>query len=198
MGRNRISYLFRVAALPLAMLTVLLRLILAEQSSPDPRMFKEVPPPNGLLDQEKLYLDWVNEYVPWLVRCARNHLIRYRAVMYAAAIAGLAITPAIAVDAPTWVPAAFGFITAVGQFVLISGQDQKLYLLCHEQAVRIQRARRDFSFDIDEPGDAWRARRRYQEFRRAVETIKDDYGTQIFRIRGQEPPRPHADPPPNR
>jgi hypothetical protein len=82
-----------------------------------------------------------------------------------------------------------GFITAGGQFVLVASQDQKLYLLCHEQAVRFQRACRDFGFDSDAPDAAWSMRRRYREFRQSVEAIREDYGARMFRLKGQEPPQ---------
>ncbi|TXS04709.1 hypothetical protein EAO73_13145 [Streptomyces sp. col6] len=83
-----------------------------------------------------------------------------------------------------------GFITAACQFLLVLGQDQKLYLLIHEQSVKLQKMRRDFGFGTDSTQDGWAMRKRFTEFRQAVEKTKENYGSQVFRIKGQEPPPP--------
>jgi hypothetical protein len=153
-------------------------------------MYPQVPPPDGLLEEEKEYLTWLDSYVRWLVKVARSHQRRFAGLTVASGLSALAISPVVAVRAPVWISACLGFIAAACQFMLVTWQDQKLYVLNHEQSVRLQRLRRDFSFDTESPRDSWNMRRRFTEFRKAVEKIKEDGGSQVFRIRGQEPPQP--------
>lgn len=171
------------------LLILLPRLLLTEEARPDRRMYPAVPSPDGLLPQEKEYMDWVDNYVPWLIRVARTHLIRHQVLMYTSGISALAIPLAIALQSSSWIPASLAFIAAVSQFAQVGGQDQKLYILHHEQASKIQKARRDFSFDTTVDGYQPNMRNRFNTFRQTVEKIKEESGVQTLRIRGQEPPQ---------
>ncbi|NED12999.1 hypothetical protein [Streptomyces sp. SID9124] len=189
-SRSRISGLLVHHVLVLGVAVTLLRTLALEEARPTPRMYPRVPPPDGLLQREEEYVAWLDSYVAWLVRVARSHQRRFVGLTCASGLSALAISPAVAVRAPIWVSAALGFITAACQFLLVVGQDQKLYLLIHEQSVKLQKIRRDFGFDTDSTQDGWTMRRRFTEFRQAVEKIKEDYGSQVFRVKGQEPPPP--------
>ncbi|MEU1124538.1 hypothetical protein ABZ371_13465 [Streptomyces sp. NPDC005899] len=189
-SRSRISGLVGLPVIVLGVAVALFRTLLLEEARPVPGMHPRVPPPDGLLERENEYVAWLDSYVSWLVRVARSHRRRFVVLTCASGLSALAISPAVAVRAPVWIPAALGFVTAACQFLLVIGQDQKLYLLMHEQSVKLQKMRRDFGFDTEPTQDSWMMRRRFTEFRQAVEKIKEDYGQQIFRIRGQEPPPP--------
>jgi hypothetical protein len=187
-GRRRRSRIV-TSLLIVALLPHVLR---TEEASPSPRAYPKVPAPDGLLPDEQKYMDWVDDYVPWLVRVARRHLIRHQILMYASGISALAIPLAIALRAPDWTPAGLAFIAAVGQFAQAAGQDQKLYILHHEQASKIQKARRDFGFDTTAGGYPQNIRERFNRFRQTVEQTKHDSGVQTLRIKGQEPEAGHS------
>ncbi|BBA95647.1 hypothetical protein RVR_587 [Actinacidiphila reveromycinica] len=189
-SRSRTADLLAGPVVVLAAAATLCRTLLVEEARPAPSMYPRVPAPEGLLDREKEYLAWLDSYVTWLVRVARSHQRRFTALTCAAGLSALAIPFAVAVRAPAWVPALLGLATAACQFLLVTWQDQKLYVLIHEQSVRLQRLRRDFGFDTESAGDGRSMRRRYTEFRRAVESVKEESGAAVFRIKGQEPPQP--------
>jgi hypothetical protein len=86
-------------------------------------------------------------------------------------------------------PAILAFVTAVTQFLQVVDQDQKLYILNHQQACEIEKIVREFASDTTAIGINLDMRQRFAEFRRTVEQIKEKYGDQIFRARGQEPPQ---------
>ncbi|MFB8087444.1 hypothetical protein [Streptomyces sp. NPDC055992] len=189
-NRSRISGLLGHHVIVVGVAVALFRTLFLEEARPAPGMYPRVPPPEGLLEREKEYVAWLDSYVAWLVRVARSHQRRFVLLTCASGFSALAISPAVAVRAPIWVPAALGFITAACQFLLVLGQDQKLYLLIHEQSVKLQKMRRDFGFGTDSTQDGWAMRKRFTEFRQAVEKTKENYGSQVFRIKGQEPPPP--------
>ncbi|WP_330451316.1 MULTISPECIES: hypothetical protein [unclassified Streptomyces] len=189
-SRSRISSLLGDHVIIIGVAVILFRKLLFEEARPAPGMYPRVPPPEGLLEREKEYLAWLDSYVAWLVRVARSHQRRFVVLTCASGLSALAISPAVAVRATIGIPAALGFISAACQFLLVLGQDQKLYLLLHEQSVKLQRSRRDLGFDTDSAQDSRTMRRRFTEFRQTVEKIKEDYGSQVFRIKGQEPPPP--------
>jgi hypothetical protein len=174
----------------LLLILALSRLLLLEEAKPDRRMYPKVPTPQGLLPPEKKYLEWVNSYVSWLVRSARESQIRYNVLLYTGGISALLMPFALYLELPTLVPMVLALIAAASQFLQAAGQHQRLYVLCHAQASKIQRARRDFSFDTREDASSWALRERYNEFRETVEGIKAEYGDELMKVRGQPAPQP--------
>ncbi|MGI9062773.1 MAG: hypothetical protein ACR2FQ_02990 [Pseudonocardiaceae bacterium] len=168
---------------------MLLRLLLVEEMRPDPKMYPKVHSPRGLLPEETEYIDYLDEYILWLVKLARKHGIWHNVLTYTSGISALAIPFALTLMAPGWVPASLALLTAVGQFVQASGQNQKLSMISHEQASRIQRAKRDFGFGAATTAYDTDLRERFKTFRQTVEQIKEESGIHVFRIRGQEPPQ---------
>lgn len=187
--RNRFVAPLIPSVMVLAGAAVLFRTLALEEASPAPSMYPRVSPPPSLIKREKEYLAWLDEYVQWLVSEARGHRLRHRVVLFTAGFAALALTPAVALDAPKWVYVLLGFIQSACVFMQVAGHDQKLYLLCHEQSCKLQKLRRDFSFDTSSTHADRDMRTRFREFREAVERVKEDSGAQIFEIRGKEPPQ---------
>ncbi|MCS0636806.1 hypothetical protein NX801_14275 [Streptomyces sp. LP05-1] len=190
-SRNRISALVFLPVTILATAAALRGTLLFEEVRITPRMYPRVPPPDGpdLTEREKEYLDWLDSYVSWLVRVARSHQRCYTALMCASGFSSLAVSFVLVVRAPIWAPALLTFLAGAGQLLLANMRNQKLSLTIHEQSVRLQRLRRDFAF-AEPARDDRAARKRFTEFREAVERIKEDYGTRAFGIRGQEPIQP--------
>ncbi|MEV5707063.1 hypothetical protein [Actinoallomurus sp. NPDC052274] len=166
----------------------LLRVSVTEEYRPDPRAFPRYEPPDGLLPSQEKYVVWAGDHTDWVIRGARIRSIRFKAVALASGVLALAVTLAVAVRAPTWVPASLGFLAAVGQYVQGLSRDREQSQIAHQAAVRFQKALRDFTTDAGELSGE-RLRERFKEFRQTFERIKEEYGPQIFKVRGQDPPQ---------
>jgi hypothetical protein len=187
--RNRLAALLMPSPMILAGAALLFRTLALEEARPAPSMYPRVAPPPSLLKREKEYLAWLDGYVQWLVSEARSRMLRHRTVLFTAGFAALALPPAVALDAPKWAYVALSTIQGLCVFVQVASHDQKLYLLHHEQSCRLQRLRRDFSFDTSTARGDWDMRLRFKEFREAVERVKEEYGARVFEVRGKEPPQ---------
>lgn len=123
-----------------------------------------------------------------MIQVAKERWIRSGVVGYASAISALAVTLAVAVHAPSWVPAALGFTAAVGQFTEGRNHDREQAHIGHQAAVALQKALRDFHTDAGELS-GHSLRERFRQFRREFERIKEEYGLEVIKVRGQEPPQ---------
>lgn len=186
--RRLLARLAAYIVIPLTIVTVLVRVLLAEENRPDPRDFPRYGPPADLVPSNKEYVEWASDHTARVIRSARIRSIRSTTVALVSGFSALAIMFAVAVRAPNWVPAVLGFIAASGQYLQGLSRDRELAHLDHQQAVRFQRLLRDFHTDIDEIPAAAR-HRRFKEFRESFEKIKAEYGSEMFKISGQEPPQ---------
>ena len=175
--------------LPMAGIVVLLRVLAVEASpQPDPRVFRRYDPPGGLQPSEEEYVDWAGNYIAWLIQGARVRSIRFVVVALVSGVSALAITLVVAVHAPAWVAAVLGFTAAVGQFSQGLARDREHSQLAHQAAVRLQKALRDFHTDAGElPG--YRLRDQFGEFKQTFDGLMDEYGAEVFKVRGQDPPQ---------
>lgn len=119
--------------------------------------------------------------------------VRYLSVALLSGLSAAAVPLVLAVSAPTWVPALLGFTAAAGQLVQGLVRDREQAHLGHQQAVKLQRALRDFQTEADGLS-AWELKRRFKEFRDRFEAVKEEYGSEILNIRGQQPPPIGANP----
>lgn len=175
-------------ALSMAGIILLSRVLLAEEWKPDPGAFTRYEPPGGLLPSQEDYVSWAGDHVAWVIRRARVRSARFLVVVVVSGMSALAITLAVAVHAPTWVSAVLGFIAAAGQFVQGVSRDREQSHLAHQEAVRFQKALRDFHIDAGELS-GHRLRERFKEFKQDFDRIKEEYGLEAFKVRGQEPPQ---------
>ncbi|WBB76643.1 hypothetical protein O7602_14380 [Micromonospora sp. WMMD1128] len=172
---------------PLVILAVA-RTLLTEESRPDPRAFRRYEPPGELNKAERDYVSWAQSHIAAVVGVARVRSIRYQCVAVASGVSALAVPFALAVSAPTWVPAALGLLAASGQLVQGIVRDREQSMLGHQQAVRLQRTLRVFHSESDESQSAPEVKRRFRAFRDAFEAAKEEYGAPILDVRRQEPP----------
>ncbi|MFI6132832.1 hypothetical protein [Micromonospora sp. NPDC051141] len=177
-----------VPLLTLAAVLTVVRTLLTEESRPDPRAFRRYEPPGELSRAERDYLDWAQGHIAWVVRTARVRAIRHRSLAFTSGLSALAVPLALAVAAPTWVPAVLGFVAAAGQLGQQLLRDWEQSLLGHQEAVRLQKTLRVFHSESDGPLPAPELTRRFRAFRDAFEATKEEYGGQILAVRGQEPP----------
>jgi hypothetical protein len=187
-GRGALgSTVFRVVV-PVAAFVVLSRVLLVDEWTSGPRFFPRYEPPDGLLPSEEEYVDWTGSHISLVVREARVRSVRFTVVAVVSGMSALAIPLAVAVHAPTWVAAVLGFIAAAGQFVQGLSRDREQSHLAHQEAVKLQKALRDFRIDAGELSGQ-ELRERFKEFRQEFERVKDDYGLEAFKVRGQDPPQ---------
>ncbi|MCX5238857.1 hypothetical protein OG824_27005 [Streptomyces prunicolor] len=133
-------------------------------------------------------MDWAGDHIAWVIRVARTRSIRFTVVALVSGLSALAVTLAVAVSAPPWAPALLGFIAAAGQFLQGLIRDREQSHLGHQLAIKLQKALRDFHTDVGELSD-WQLRERFKEFRQAFEEIREQHGSEILKVRGQDPPR---------
>jgi hypothetical protein len=170
---------------------LLVRIVLAEEAMTSRSHFPAVSRPEGLRAQDKEYLTWVERFISWKSHSAQTRLWRYYAMMITAALSALGVSLVIALSLPNWVPAALGFVSSGALVVQLILQDQKLGMVDHTTAVRVQKALREFRFGLDED-DSWATRQRFEEFRKTVESIKEREGAKSLKIMGAEPPLPRS------
>jgi hypothetical protein len=174
--------------LPLLGIAVLLRVLVAEGDTYQPSAYMRYPPSGGLLPTEEKYLEWAQTQIDSKRRTARVRGNRSLVVTGVSGLSALAITLAVAVGAPPWVAAVLGFIAAAGQFLERLSHDREQSHLCHQAAVRLQYALRDFVTDSGElTGPA--LRRRFGEFRQTFERVKEECDSELFKIRDKKPPQ---------
>jgi len=109
-------------------------------------------------------------------------------MVLASGFSALAVPLVVAVSAPAWVSALLGCIAAAGQFAQGLFHDREQGHLAHQLAIKLQKALRDFNTDVDESDD-WQVRERFKRFRETFEGIKEEYGSEIMKIRAQDPPQ---------
>ncbi|MEZ0072266.1 hypothetical protein [Planotetraspora sp. GP83] len=187
MGRRLLNWTTSWITLHLIAVAILPKTLLAEQNSFDPQAFRPHEPPGNLLPHEKNYIDGANVLIKWVIRKARNRQIGFMLLASSSGVAALAVTSALALQAPTWVPAVLASIAAFGQFLQALTRFREQALVGHREAVALQKCLRIFLTDAGELSE-WELRRRFKEFRDEFEQIKQEHGDQIFSIRGQEPP----------
>lgn len=187
-SRGMLGWAVSRVVLPMAGLAVLLRVLVAEENYPQPRAFQQYPPPDGLLPSQEKYVAWAGDHIAWVIRGASIRSIRFKAVALVSGASAIAITLAVAVHAPGWVPAVLGSLAALGQYVQGLSHDREQCQLDHQEAVRLQKELRDFSTDAGELR-GHRLQERFKQFREAFERIKEEYGAEIFKVRGQDPPQ---------
>lgn len=166
-------------------IVVLLRVLLFEHGPPTPGAFRRYPPSEGLFSSEKEYVDWAGGNIFWVIRVARVRSIRFTVVAMISGVSALAVTLAIAVRTPGWVPAVLGFIAATGQYWQGVSRDREQAHYGHQLAIKLQKTLRDFHTDAGELSGQ-RLHERFKEFRHEFEKIKEEYGSEIIKIRGQD------------
>lgn len=174
--------------LPVVGIIVLSRVLLSEEWKPTPSVFPRFEPPDDLLPSQEDYVTWAGDHVAWVIRGARVRSVRFLVVAVVSGMSALAITLAVALHAPAWVSAVLGFIAAAGQFVQGLSRDREQSHLAHQEAVRLQKALRDFHIDAGELS-GHRLRERFKEFKQDFDRVKEEYGLEAFKVRGQEPPQ---------
>jgi hypothetical protein len=173
---------------PIAAIVVLSRVLLADTWSAKPRAFPRYKPPDGLTPSQGEYVDWAGSHIAGVIRETRVRSVRFMVVAVVSGMSALAIPLAVAVHAPTWVSAVLGFITAAGQFAQGLSRDREQSHLAHQEAVRLQKALRDFHIDAGELSGQG-LRERFKEFNQEFERVKEEYGREAFKVRGQDPPQ---------
>jgi hypothetical protein len=164
---------------------LLLRTLLAEENYPAPSAFRSYESPSELSNSEKEYLSWVRDHIQWVIRVARLRSLRYTCVALVSALCALAVTLAVALSAPAWVPATLGFVAGAGQVFQGLVRDREQAHLGHQMAVKLQRIIRTFQAEAGELSRL-ALKQRFRELQRAVEETKEEYGSQILEIRGQD------------
>lgn len=114
--------------------------------------------------------------------------MRFTAVAMISGVSSLAIILVVAIRAPNWVPALLGFVAATGQYWQRVNHDREQAHLGHQLAIKLQKALRDFHTDAGELSDN-RPHDRFKQFRQEFERLKDEYGSEILKVRGREPPQ---------
>jgi hypothetical protein len=165
--------------------------LLLEEGFTRPSYFKPVSKRSGLREEDKEYVEWVEEFVQWKSRSAHRRVTRYRALTVVAAVSALAVGLVVASPAPDWVAALLGFVSSSALVVETVLQDQKFGLVDHVTAVKLQHALRDFRFAFDESHDTTE-RERFEAFRQEVEAIKESEGAKAIELMRNEPSLPSA------
>ncbi|MFI6922193.1 hypothetical protein ACIBIZ_19805 [Nonomuraea spiralis] len=133
-------------------------------------------------------MTWTNGHIAWVARTAHRSWIRYNIAAAVSGLSAIGTTFTVAVQAPPWLTATLGLVAAVGQFFQQFGHDREKAHLGHQQAVKLQKALRDYVTDSAELSGT-QLRRRFAEFRRQFESLKEEYGSEILKVRALDMPQ---------
>lgn len=176
--------------LQLAVFTVLIRVLLAEEPLPKPKYFQRLKTVKELSSAEREYVDWAQDFIQQVMRASHIRAVRSNAIVITSTLSALAVTVTVG-RTPTLVPALLGLITAAGQAVERISHDREQAHLSHQMAVKLQRVLREFHTAAGRDGEANSGQmihKLFDELQQRFETIKELDGAEILKIRGQEPP----------
>lgn len=186
---RRLAGLAAFFAIPFVMITILVQSMFAEQAHIHQHYFPPVPPPPGLLEREKEFVSWADDYRVAIIKKSRQHKICFEFFKYVAGLAGLTAVSSLSLETPRWVSVVFGFVSTAALFLMAAGQHQRRYTLLHRQAVELQKLARDFALEVDAAVGSTQLRKQFKAYRDSVEEVKSRIGDQIFKINEKEPPR---------
>jgi hypothetical protein len=168
---------------------VIVQALVTEQGMTESSYYPTVSRPPGLLASEEEYVHWVETFIGQVSAIAHRRLRRFQVMTLVAVIFALAGTSAVLAGMPKWLFAALGFVASVALGAQLVLRDQRHGVVKHETAVELQEALREFRFAIPDAVDEADLRRRFQGFRRRVETIKKRHGSRALKIMKEKPPR---------